>query len=877
MLIGRDHELGLIRARLSERRLVTLIGPGGIGKTTLARSVAAAVGGEYPEGAHFVDLTRAGTSEAVQESLAGQLGYTSFTALTDSPGDHPALVVVDNCEHVVDAAADAIQALLESCEMPTVLATSRIALDIPGEAVVPLGPLALPPAEMLDAPAVRLFVERARDAGVELPITEAVAELCRRLDGIPLAIELAAARTPAMTPGEILDRLAAGLDVLDRPRRRTATRHRGLRAAIGWSFELLEPDDQETLAALSVLTGPFTVELAWAVLAEPDLSEGAVQDRLDRLVSASMVVADPAGATTRYRMLDSVRHFGLEHLDADRRHRLEANHVDHVLLRVLHIIERAAGNWEATALAELLDLYDNVAAAIRWCLAHDDAPDRAFVFAAVLWGVIHQAHTEEVGELAERILERWAGTDHPMLADVAATAATCRYMLGDLDGAIDLAEAMLDGADRSPYAPATLRRALAQAHRGRGDVETASTWFAEAAEHARRLGLEAMAVESDCARAHLLGDVGRVDDALALIADARGAARRAGSEIGATWSLAVEGSILLRRDTGAATAALERALAEARRIEYAAAISVTQRGLALAALCGGDRPLAAARIGELLDDLLARGSTYELRMVFDVVSPLLRAVGRTGPAADLAATALALPVVSVTASVDHELCPLDPTGGTRLATRDAILVVRDELLRIAEPEDTVAPARVDGSPTVDEGTGSFVRRGDVFEVHYRGESVAVRANKGLEDIAVLLGEPGREFHCLELAGSGVDESDTGALLDAAARRAYEDRVRDLQSDIDDAEEHHDIVRAERAREELDVVVDQLTAALGLGGRERTAGATAERARSAVTQRIRGSIRKLEAMHPALGRHLRASVRTGQFCSYQPERPTTWEV
>ena len=873
MLIGRAYELTVIRGRIEERRLVTLTGPGGIGKTTLARAVAAAVARDHPEGAHFVDLTRAGTSEAVQESLAGQLGYPSFTALIDSPGDHPALVVVDNCEHVVDAAADAIQQLLESCEMPTVLATSRIALDIPGEAVVPLGPLGLPPAETLDAPAVRLFVERARDAGVELPITEAVAELCRRLDGIPLAIELAAARTPAMTPEEILDRLAVGLDVLDRPRRRAATRHRGLRAAIDWSFALLAADDQETLAALSVLTGPFTVELAWAVLAEPDLSEGTVQDRLDRLVSASMVVADATGTATRYRMLDSVRHFGLEHLDADRRHQLEANHVDHVLLRVLHIIERAAGNWEAGALAELLDLYDNVAAAIRWCLAHDETPDRAFVLAAVLWGVIHQAHTEEVGELAERILERWAGTDHPMLADVAATAATCRYMLGDLDGAIDLAGAMLDGAERSPYAPATLRRALAQAHRGRGDVETASTWFAEAAEHARRLGLEAMAVESDCARAHLLGDVGRIDDALALIAGAREAAGRAGSEVGTAWSRAVEGSILLRRDTAAATAELERALAEARRIGYAAAISVTQRGLALAALCSGDLPLAATRITELLDDLLARGSTYELRMVFDVVSPLLRAVGRTGPAADLAATALALPVVSVTASVGHELCPLDPTGGTRVAIRDAILVVREELLPVAASQDAVAV----GSPAVDEDAGSFVRRGDVFEIDYRGESVTVRATKGLDDLAVLLAVPGRERHCLELAGSGVDESGTGAQLDAEARRAYEDRVRDLQADIDDAEEHHDIARAERAREELDALVDQLTAALGLGGRDRTTGASAERARSAVTQRIRGSIRKLEAVHPALGRHLRASVRTGQFCSYRPERPTTWEV
>src|ERR687898_532518 len=175
-LVGREAELALVADRLADRRLVTLVGPGGIGKTALARAAVAHCAGRFPEGAHVVDLTRVDAAAAVPESLAAQLGYASFGALLDAPGDHAALVLVDNCEHVLDAVADAVDSLLEACEMPTVLATSRSALEVPGETLVPIGPLGLPPAGTSDAPAVRLFVARARDAGAALEADDAVAE-----------------------------------------------------------------------------------------------------------------------------------------------------------------------------------------------------------------------------------------------------------------------------------------------------------------------------------------------------------------------------------------------------------------------------------------------------------------------------------------------------------------------------------------------------------------------------------------------------------------------------------------------------------------------------------------------------------------------------
>jgi predicted ATPase len=873
-LIGRESELAEVCERLRLRRVVTVVGPGGIGKTSLARAAVARAEAHYGDGSRVVDLTTIDTPAGVRESVAGQLGYASFRALLEAPGDHPVLILVDSCEHVLDAVAQSVGELLDVCRLPTILATSRAPLELPGEAVVPLGPLELPTAGTAEGPAVRLFLERARDAGVELTASEAVAELCRRVDGVPLAIELAAARTTSMTPEEILRRLTVNLDVLARPRRRSARRHQSLRATVDWSIRLLRPDELALFARVASFSGPFTADLAHSVAGGPGTSPEATQDLLDGLVAASMLVAEPQGPVTWYRLLETIRSAGLEHLEArGERHAVEARAVDLLSEQAVGIIERGAATWDDSALRDLLALYGNIAAAIRWCVANDDEPDRALLLVAVLWGVIHQAHTEEVGQLAEQVLARWPDTSHPMRADGVATAATCRYVFGDLEGAISMATEALEAAAASPFAPATLRRAIAQATRAAGDAPAALSWFTEAGAEARRLGLAAMANEADSARAQILADVGQQEDALAAIAAVRSAAASEGSEVGAAWACAVEGSILLRTDPAGATRVLRSALRDARRLGYAAAESVALRALALAALCQDDVPTAAARTLELLDGLLARGSTYEIRLVLDVASPILARSGRAQAAADLAASALAQPVVSITASVGHEVVPLDARDGRPLPVRDAIRLARDELEQV----------RLDGPAAAAEPTattaghlGIFRRRGEHWEVGYDGEVVTVRATKGMDDLGVLLATPGREVHCLDLAGGGLDQRGAGDALDASARRSYETRVRELQQDLDEAEAANDRGRAERARFEMDAVVDELTAALGLGGRSRTAGSTAERARSAVTQRVRATIKRLDAAHPRLGRHLRASIRTGTFCAYDPEEPVRWE-
>ena len=167
--------------------------------------------------------------------------------------------------------------------------------------------------------------------------------------------------------------------------------------------------------------------------------------------------------------------------------------------------------------------------------------------------------------------------------------------------------------------------------------------------------------------------------------------------------------------------------------------------------------------------------------------------------------------------------------------------------------------------------------GSVWTVAFAGRAVRLPAAKGLTDLATLLARPGREVSCTELAGVAVEQPDTGEVLDEQARRQYEARIVELQDDLSEADAHGDRGRAEAANLELELLVEQLSVARGLGGRTRRSGGSAERARTAVTWRIRSAIKRIDAVHPDLGRHLRTAVRTGSWCSYQPEHPVAWEL
>ena len=880
-LIGRDAELAEVVERVEARRLVTLTGPAGIGKTTLALAVADRLGGSFELGAHLVDLTRVDAPPSVGGAIAGQLGFSSFDAMLASPTETPVLLVIDNCEHVTAGAASAVTDLLLACQSPTILATSRSPLDLPDESLVVLGPLGGPPAGSvdLDNDAVRLFLERARDAGATIgeDQLDVVVELCRHLDGVPLALELAAARTRSMPPAEILARLGQGVEVLARPRFRGVARHRSLADTIDWSYRLLPPEVAAHFDRLGLFAGPFTADLAHAVGVDAGLDDVAAADSLQLLVDSSLVVVEPVGDANRFRLLETVRSFALHRLDeqgimAEARDRL----VDHVVDAAVRILAAGGRRWDRSVFVQLLSLYDNLVSALRWCLANDERERRAMLLAAVLWGVVHQGHTDEIAALCDEVLERWPDSDDPFYVDAVATAATARCLMGDPAGAIALAERTLPAAEQYPTAPVTLRRAMGYAARAAGDRAAAMQRFEEVSILARERNLLALALEADVTHAQLLADGGALDEALALARRAREESIVADSAINEVWAHSVIAHLQLRRDIPSGLAEVEAALDASRQLNYPAGISVNLRSLAWGHIRAGDLTAAAVALSELFQGLLARSGVADLRGALYTTAEFLHEVG-SAEWAPIAATAASLPAVGLMGGAVDALVRFPTTDAQPLGTRDATAVARRELKAFLTGAPRVDEPAFPAAAGPAEATARFVDRGGYWEVVYAGREVHAKASKGLADIARLLSAPGREIHSLEIMGATVEEHSTGEVLDEAARRAYEQRIRDLQDDVDAAEADHDLARAERAGAELDALVEHLASALGLGGRSRQGAGSAERARSAVTQRVRSTIRRLATEHPELGRHLEASITTGTYCSYRPEHPVAWEL
>ena len=597
-LIGRERETAELVDRLRNRRLVTVIGPAGIGKTALALSVARHAGADYPLGAHLVDLTRVDDGTDVPGAIAAQLGFASFEALLSSPTEQPALVVVDNCEHVTAAAADAVEALLASCESPRVLATSRSPLDLPGESLLVLGPLATPPADVVDveADAVRLFLERARDAGVP-DLTDrmaAVNTICRRLDGIPLALELAAAQCRSRQLEEIIEQLGAGVDVLARPRFRGHRRHRSLTDTVAWSHRLLPEPAAALLERLGVLAGPFGLDLAVAVGADVGLDRAATIEGLRTLVDSSLVELDRSpqtgSAITRYRLFQSVRLFAVAELTRkDLLDQARGRVTDHVLAASANEID-AVRNWDLAAFGRLMALYDNTAAGLRWCLAHDSDGTRSLKACAVLWGVVHQAHTDEIAALTAAVVRRWPDPAAPYAVDAIATAATARFLTGDPAGAFAIADAVLAQANDSPAARVVLRRVMAYAAVATDDPATALTLYAEQADLARRSGLPAMALEADVNRALLLWTVGDAPAARSVARAARDESADRELLVNRVWADTVLAQLDLLQDRESGLSATLRAVDSARRIGYPAAEAVGLRALAWGLIRTGDLP-----------------------------------------------------------------------------------------------------------------------------------------------------------------------------------------------------------------------------------------------------------------------------------------------
>jgi len=383
--VGRAREIEQVKSLLARNRLVTLIGMGGVGKTRVALQVAAEVIERYPEGVWLIELGSISDAGLVPYCVAEVLGIQEQAAepLTQTLGRHlrtrHLLLILDTCEHVIASAAALVASLLAEAPNSRVLATSREALNVDGEQQLPLQPLSLPTAavtleEIAGAEAVQLFVERARLQRPGFALTTeaaaSVAAICSRVEGIPLAIELAAARLSSLSIGEIGRRLEDRFGLLAAGPRASPRRQKTLRATLDWSYDLLDEQEQRALRCLAVFAGSFTLEAVQCVVDGRTTKDAVLLDLLARLVARSLVIADVTDAGTRYRLLDTMRTYCMEKLDvAHERQLMSRRHARYLRDRFEHALEEwlqdSDVHWDVAYLAER----DNVRAALDWALS----------------------------------------------------------------------------------------------------------------------------------------------------------------------------------------------------------------------------------------------------------------------------------------------------------------------------------------------------------------------------------------------------------------------------------------------------------------------------------------------------------------------------
>lgn len=389
-LVGRDDDVTVVAQLLGATRLLTLTGAGGSGKTRLAIEVARRAAGAHRDGAAWVDLAALSDPDLlathVGTALHLELGARpALDSLLDGVQGRELLLVLDNCEHLVDACAGLVELLLARASGLRILATSREALGAPGERAwlvptlaVPDTPASATPDQVLASPAGRLFVERAEAAHATFRLTAenapAIAAICRRLDGLPLAIELAAARVRALTPSQIAARLDTAFHVLTSAPRATVSRHRTLGEAIDWSYTLLDEGDRVVLQRLSVFSGDFSLEAAEAVCAPTPQDAVEILDRLVTLVDKSLVVMVEGDGTARYRLLETIRQYAATRLDAGGdADAVRARHARHYLALVLdaepHFITGTWRRWVDLVMREI----DHLRSALTWTRTHAPA------------------------------------------------------------------------------------------------------------------------------------------------------------------------------------------------------------------------------------------------------------------------------------------------------------------------------------------------------------------------------------------------------------------------------------------------------------------------------------------------------------------------
>lgn len=566
-ILGRDEELARLRDALGRPGGVTLVGPGGVGKTALARSVAA---GWSTGQVAWLDLTALSAGEQVVPALCRVLAIEPpagepWAALARALDGNEPLLVLDNAEHLLDAIAALVPPLVQAARRLRVLVTSQAALGASGERVERLPPLALPPEDASDAQALAsaamaLFVERVRDADSRYPLdgpaVPLMRQLCAHLDGLPLALEMAAARVPLLGLQGVCDALGERFAVLRRTRRDGPSRQRTLHSALDWSFGLLAVEEQRVFCSLAVFAGSFSLELAVAVAGDGTASRWDVIDRVAALVDRSLVSVGPEDPP-RYRLLETMRDYALEKLAAaGDEQAVRARHARAMRDMLAHATQAQAGAERERLGDEAMKNLDNVRTALHWCTRHDRPMAvalsahaaslteltawRGEVFTwmsdceallddsvplplqALWWRLfarqLHFLRSPRSMEAARRAVALARATNDPLMLCWALHALVRAQPPGPPADAQSSVDEMLALAAANPHWPAELRvlleSAMAAMCVARGDFEAALKYRLAELALARRAGLTARAAIAETNCGWTLNRLGRHAEAL---------------------------------------------------------------------------------------------------------------------------------------------------------------------------------------------------------------------------------------------------------------------------------------------------------------------------------------------------------------------------
>lgn len=557
--MGRAGDTAAALDHLRSHRLVTLTGTGGIGKTRLANELATRLDTIYPGGSVMVALTGAKPDDDLEHYAARQLGQSSLDAFLMGVTGRATIIVLDNCEHVVDQARLLLERLLDHPDLRMV-ATSRVALGISGERVMPIAPLPLTTAEQGPSDALHLFLDRAEAAGAEWPRTEenleAAAAIVRAVDGVPLAIELAAARSRLLAPGELVEMLTRQLDLLDSAAAREGRDHRSIRSTIFASYDPLPSEAKRLLRRMSVLSDLAGLDLIHDLNEVDDRFE--TLDQLATLVDHSLVVThhDDAGHTT-YRMLEPIRAYASEQLDVTG----EAAGAEEALVAAMTrfadaTVARALEQFSPDVIDSIARNHSHLVAAVERSITTDPTPDRAVRLYLPFYAPT-RAPRWETAELGRRVRETWPSLDAPLRAEALAVMAHSSMWAGmpDTD---QLAHAAIADPSATALARTIAYRVLAF-RAGHADDRTAALGHIEAAlAEAEALG-GSFQRELRMSWASLVDDPARREEAIELLSSTSVEAAANNEIVTLVWAtVTLAHHQLLDRDLGAAQRSAER-------------------------------------------------------------------------------------------------------------------------------------------------------------------------------------------------------------------------------------------------------------------------------------------------------------------------------